>query len=347
MATCVSPRSDKYGTAFGYYPSTSAAGGDAWFNNSSNYYDNPAKGNYGGLTIIHEIGHTLGLKHPQDTIGSFGPMPADRDSLEYTVMSYKSYVGSTSSYYTNAVGSYPQTLMMYDIAAVQALYGANYTTNSGNTIYQWDPNTGEMFLNNTGQGAPVTNTVFMTIWDGGGTDTYDFSNYTTDLTVSLQPGEWTTASTQQLANLGDGHYATGNIANALLYKDNPASLIENAIGGSGNDTIKGNAASNTFTGGGGNDAIDGLGGTNTAIYCGNASDYQYGQNADGSWTVADLRPGSPDGVDTLKNVEFLQFKDSVVDSVPPSRQFLARLATILSLAGRAAIALMVARVPTR
>ena len=139
--------SDKYGTAFAYYPSTSAAGGDAWFNNSSNYYDNPAKGNYAWLTFIHETGHTLGLKHPQDTIGSFGPMPADRNSLEYTVISYRSYIGGPTSGYTNAGGSYPQTLMMYDIAAVQALYGANYSTNSGNTIYQWDPNTGEMLVN--------------------------------------------------------------------------------------------------------------------------------------------------------------------------------------------------------
>ena len=81
-----------------------------------------------------------------------------------------------------------------------------------------------MFINGVAQGAPGSNKVFMTLWDGGGTDTYDFSGYDTDLTVSLQPGEWTTTSTQQVANLGDGHYATGNIANALLYQSNPASL---------------------------------------------------------------------------------------------------------------------------
>ena len=74
---------DKYNTAFGYYPSTSAAGGDTWFNNSRNYYDNPVKGNYGWMTIIHETGHALGLKHPQDSMGSFGVMPADHDSVEY------------------------------------------------------------------------------------------------------------------------------------------------------------------------------------------------------------------------------------------------------------------------
>ena len=308
---------DKYTTAFGYYPYTAASGGDAWFGNSSHYFDNPEKGSYAWMTMIHEMGHTLGLKHPQDTIGSFGPMPSDRDSQEYTVMSYRSYVGASTAHYTNASGSYPQTLMMYDIAAVQALYGANYATNGGDTIYRWSPNSGEMFVNGSGQGAPVTNTVFMTLWDGGGTDTYDFSAYTAGLKISLQPGEWTTLASEQLANLGNGHYAVGNIANALLYHGNPASLIENAIGGAGNDILRGNAANNTLTGGGGNDTIDGLNGVNTAVYSGNKSDYQYAQNADGSWTVTDVRAGSPDGSDIVRNVEFLKFNDTTVDLGPP------------------------------
>ena len=89
--------------------------------------------------------------------------------------------------------------MMYDIAAVQTMYGANYATNSGDTVYKWSPTTGEMSLNDVGMGAPAGNKIFMTIWDGGGQDTYDFSNYTTALAVNLQPGGWTTASTTQLA----------------------------------------------------------------------------------------------------------------------------------------------------
>src|SRR5689334_10880628 len=81
--------SDSPSTAWGYYPSTSAAGGDAWFNNTKGWYDNPIQGNYAYLTMLHETGHTLGLKHPQDVKGSFGTEPLDHDSLEYTVMSYK------------------------------------------------------------------------------------------------------------------------------------------------------------------------------------------------------------------------------------------------------------------
>jgi serralysin len=305
--------SDSPSTAWAYYPSTSAAGGDAWFNNSKHYYDTPIKGNYAYLAMMHETGHALGLKHPQDTKGSFGPLPTDMDSLEYTVMSYRSYIGaSTTSGYTNGSTSYPQTLMMLDIQALQEMYGANYSTNSGNTVYSWSPTTGEMFINGVGQGAPAGNKIFMTVWDGGGNDTYDFSNYMTNLNVDLNPGGWTTVSSTQLAYLGNNHYAAGNIANALLYHDNPTSLIENAIGGTGSDTIIGNLADNRLTGGAGNDYLDGGAGTDTAVYSGLFANYVLVENADGTWTIADLRTGSSDGTDTLANIELLQFGDQLV-----------------------------------
>ncbi len=202
--------------------------------------------------------------------------------------------------------------MMYDIAALQYLYGANYNTNSGDTVYKWNPTTGQETINGVAQAAPGGNTIFMTIWDGGGNDTYDFSNYTTNVTVSLQPGGWTTTSTAQLANLGRGHTAIGNIANAYLYNNNPASLIENAVGGTGTDVITGNIANNKLTGGAGSDTLDGVSGTDTAVYSGPSSAYQVTQNADGSWKVVDLRTGSPDGTDTLKNIDFLQFSDTTI-----------------------------------
>ena len=296
-------------TAYTYMPSTSPQGGDAWFGNSSHYYDNPVLGNYAWFSMIHETGHALGLKHPFQISGSFGIMPVDHDSVEYTVMTYYSYVGSTSSSYTNASDSYPQSLMMYDIAALQAMYGPNYTTNSGDTVYSWSPTTGQEYINGVAQGMPAGNKVFLTIWDGSGNDTYDFSNYTTNLTVNLEPGQWTTVSSTQLANLGSGHYAAGNIANALEYNNDPRSLIENAIGGSGNDNITGNDSNNTLTGGGGNDYIDGVSGTNTAVYSGASNNYQEVHNSDGTWTITDLRPGSPDGTDTLVNIEYLKFSD--------------------------------------
>ena len=298
-------------TSMSYYPSTMARGGDSWFNHSNNYYTNPVAGNYAYSIMLHEAGHTIGLKHPQDVFGSFGVLPSSQDALPYTVMSYRSYVGGPLSY-TAAATSYPQTLMMDDIRAVQTLYGANYTTNSGNTVYSWNPATGAESINGAVQTTPAGNKIFMTVWDGGGTDTYNFSNYTTALKIDLNPGAWSTVSATQLALLASGHNAPGNIANAYLFQGNTASLIENAVGGSAADVITGNQANNLLTGGAGNDTLNGNAGTDTAVYSGASKNYHWTHNADGSWTVADLRLGSPDGTDRLINMEKLQFTDVVV-----------------------------------
>ena len=213
------------------------------------------------MGILHEIGHALGLKHGHEFPLAIS---ADHDSTEYSVMTYRSYPGHDAEGYNNEQYGYPQTLMMLDIAALQKIYdGANYGFNSGNTTYTWDAFSGEMSINGSGQGAPGqgagagANRVFMTIWDGGGNDTYDLSNYGGGTTIDLRPGEWTTTSTTQLANLrgdlGGPVFARGNIANALLFEGNTASAIENARGGSGADTLIANLVANQFTGNGGND----------------------------------------------------------------------------------------------
>jgi serralysin len=249
-------------TAWAYYPNPGGAGGDSWYNHVD--YNYPDKGDYAYLTFLHETGHALGLAHAHEDY----VMPIGRDSMEYTVMSYRSYVGaSLYQGYANANDSFAQTLMMYDIAALQHLYGANYATNSGDTVYRWGPTTGQMSINGVNQSDGAGNKIFMTLWDGGGTDTYDLSNYTTGVTIALRPGEWTTTSSAQLAKL---HYsgskmAVGNIANALLYGGSWLSLIENAKGGSGNDIVSGNQTANTLWGNGGNDTLYGGGGDDVLI----------------------------------------------------------------------------------
>jgi Ca2+-binding RTX toxin-like protein len=245
-------------TAWAYMPSTAAEGGDAWFNRPTGVYNAPIKGNYAYFTFIHEIGHALGLKHPHEVEGAFGALPVDRDGVEYTVMSYRSFVGgSTSSGYLNETFSYPQTPMVNDVAAIQQMYGANYATQSGATTYRWSPTTGEMFVNGVGQGAPGANRVLTTVWDGGGVDTYDFTAYSASVRIDLQPGAWTVLPTTQIAQLHfDGSRpAPGAIANALLYNADPRSLIENALGGSGGDVLTGNDAANRLSGGAGRDSI--------------------------------------------------------------------------------------------
>jgi serralysin len=259
--------SDAPSTAWAYYPSAAPQGGDVWFNGSSGDYAVPQVGTYAYATVLHEIGHALGLKHGHEA-GPYGALPLALDSMENSVMSYRSYVGaSTTRGYTNGETSFAQSAMIGDIAALQKLYGANFDTNAGNTVYSWSATTGQLSINGTAQDQTAGNKVFMTLWDGGGVDTYDFSNYASDLKVNLNPGQWSTLSSGQLAVLDawTGKLAAGNVANALLYNNDTRSLIENANGGTGNDRITGNAVANTLSGGGGNDILDGGLGNDTLI----------------------------------------------------------------------------------
>ncbi|WP_199762806.1 M10 family metallopeptidase C-terminal domain-containing protein, partial [Bradyrhizobium guangdongense] len=318
-------------TAYAYYPGNYASGGDIWFGTQYNF--SLAKlGNYYFTTALHELGHAVGLKHSQETGGPANvAVPSAHDDSEYTVMSYRSYVGaSTTTGYTNEAYGYPQTYMANDILALQTMYGADYTTQGSNTVYTWDPNTGQEFIDGVGQLAPgggtggSANRIYETVWDGGGVDTYDLSNYTTNLSINLNPGASSLFSLVQRAYLGDGHYASGNVYNAYLYNGDARSYIDNAIGGSGNDTIVGNAIANvlnggggndTITGGAGNDIIDGGSGTDTAVYSGSQASYTISYNAAAqTFTLTDLRSGSPDGTDTVAAVEYFQFGDGTAGS---------------------------------
>jgi Ca2+-binding RTX toxin-like protein len=238
-------------TAHASYPG-SGDGGDSWYNAIE--YDHPVVGNYEWTTFIHETGHALGLKHGHESPAISG----DRDSMEYSVMTYRSYVGAAAGDdggYTNETWGFAQTPMMYDIAALQRLYGADFSANSGNNVYSWSPTSGAFMIDGVVQWSAGANRIFMTLWDGGGTDTYDFSNYPTHVEVDLRPGEWTITSQVQIAHLGDGHMARGNIANALLHNGDPRSLIENAIGTDEGDEFTANQAVNRLTGGGGGDVF--------------------------------------------------------------------------------------------
>jgi serralysin len=246
-------------TAFSYYPSAAPIGGDSWFNSAKGWYNSPLAGNYAYLTFLHELGHALGLKHAQEN-DVYGALPASLDAMPYTVMTYKSYAGApVTGNYTNASSSYAQTIMTSDILALQKMYGANFSANASNTVYKWTPQSGETFVNGISKGPAADNKILASIWDGGGHDTYDFRTYSANLKINLNPGSWTTASATQLTNLsGNGlHMAPGNIANAYLYNGDVRSLIEDAIGGAGNDVIVGNAANNALYGGAGSDVLTG------------------------------------------------------------------------------------------
>lgn len=256
-------RSSVPSTAWAYYPN-GREGGDVWFGSRAAFLT-PTLGSYGFMVAVHELGHALGLKHPHEVANGFGAMPREWDSLEFSVMSYRSHTGSTTtSGYTNGTHDYAQGWMMLDIAALQHLYGADYAAHSGNTRYSWNPATGETRIDGIGQGAPGANRVFLTIWDGGGIDTYDLSAYAGGVAVDLAPGAWSVTSADQLARLdtrlGQEALARGNVFNALLFEANAASLIEHVVGGAGADTLAGNDATNHLQGGGGADWLEGRAG---------------------------------------------------------------------------------------
>lgn len=257
--------------AYTYYPadpSTNPEGGDSFYYSQGNDFTDLELGSYGFMTFLHETGHALGLKHGHQQENGFPALPRNLDSLDYTVMTYRAYTGGpvAGSFHNEKYG-FPQSYMMLDIAALQHLYGANYDFNDSDTVYSWDPSTGQEFINGVGQSTPGADRVFLTIWDGGGDDTYDLSNYSANLVIRLAPGSFSITTQKQRAVVDVPHHilAHGNIYNSLLYEDNPASLIENAVGGSGSDRIIGNVADNTLTGNGGADVIKGGDGNDTLI----------------------------------------------------------------------------------
>ena len=257
------------GGAYAWLPESHERGGDVFFGSGT---DNPQIGNEAYLFFTHEIGHAMGLNHGHE-YQSF--KDSGFDSQEFTVVTYTDYVGDTDTFsYDSGVIDWAQSYMLLDIAAMQFLYGANYATTgevwSGDTVYTFDPLTGEMTINGIGQGTPAGNRIFRTIWDGDGSDTYDLSNYGTDLDIDLAPGGWSTFSVDQLADLNRHSASTiydarGNVANALLVDGDNRALIENAIGGVGNDTIFGNDAANNLRGKGGSDHMKGRSGDDTLL----------------------------------------------------------------------------------
>jgi serralysin len=247
------------GTAYAYLPG-GGQGGDVWLGGGGR---GPEAGNYDQMTVLHEIGHALGLEH-----GHEAGLARSLDTPEFTVMTYRGWEGASPTGYRFEEWGAPQTWMMLDIAALQALYGADFRVNADDTVYRWQPGSGRTWVNGEVGIDPGGEAVFATIWDGGGRDRYDLRAYDDGLRLDLRPGQHSVLDRDQLAYLGggpnDGH-ARGSVFNALQYRGDGRSLIEDAQGGSGDDRLTGNAAGNRLSGGAGDDRLAGLGGADTLV----------------------------------------------------------------------------------
>ncbi|MGE7993206.1 serralysin family metalloprotease [Pseudomonas sp. NPDC089554] len=247
------------GAAFAYLPFDGAGShkGESWYLINSGYQVNvtPGTGNYGRQTLTHEIGHVLGVSHPGDyNAGQGNPSYRDasyaQDTRGYSVMSYWSESNTAQNFVKGGGQYYASAPLMDDIAAIQKLYGANYATRSGDTVYGFNSTADRDFYSATSSASKVV----FSVWDGGGNDTLDFSGFTQNQKINLNQ-----------ASFSDVGGMVGNVSIAK------GVTVENAFGGSGNDLLIGNEVANLLKGGAGNDIIYGGGGADT-LWSGSGAD---------------------------------------------------------------------------
>ena len=270
--------------------------------------DGLQSGGYGFITLIHEIGHLLGLAHPHDGGGGGSPdgntFPGVTSSSGdygdynlnqgiYTTMSYNEGWPEMFPSHSSLNYGYQATPMALDIAAIQAIYGANNQYNLGDETYL----------------LPSSNSIgtyWSCIWDAGGTDTISAAQSSISSIINLNDAPLIGESAGGYVSYGNGIVGGFTIAHGVV--------IENAIGGSGNDTIIGNEYSNLLEGGFGNDQIiGGLGsdvivggiGIDTVIFdiLYSEASISYDSNSH-TFTII-----SSEGTDTISEIEYFQFSD--------------------------------------
>ena len=265
--------------AWSYLPTYNPIAGDIWINaagilNAQEW--NP--GSLGFETLLHEIGHALGLKHPfAETENSSEPtLPDQLDKIMYTIMSYT--YANLEGEIGNGFSFHPTTPMVLDIAAIQYLYGPNDKFHRENDTYIFGD----------------TQTYHETIWDAGGSsDTIQYIGNIPSL-FDLNPGAGSL--------IGQSVYVQKNGINIGLPIPNlwiaDHVSIENVIAGQGNDILVGNNISNL---------LDGDLGIDTVVIE-SSHDQFFLTQTDDNFILTDKT--NSNNQDILSNIERLTFNDS-------------------------------------
>lgn len=228
---------------------------DATSNDITQYPNTFDPGGYGWQTLIHEIGHALGLKHPGNyNAGGGGTeppyLPSSLDSQRNTVMSYKGAPDNTvvektgNQLKTKTIN--PSTYMSLDIAALQFLYGKN----ASGDVADFQVTT---FSNNW--------TGLQTLWSPSGIS-LDASATSKSNIIDLREGAYSsinviTDKKTYLASFGNTTFATKYNTNFGLNNVGLAygSQYKEIVGGSANDTFFSSFYDAKINGGAGTDTL--------------------------------------------------------------------------------------------
>ena len=207
-------------------------------------------GSFFRFVSLHELGHALGFKH---SFNGTPTLPSMVDRNIFTVMSYDPEGLFTAG---------PSTFMLWDVQALQNIYGANEDFNTGNNHY---------FFNQSI--APQI------IWDAGGRDTINLTGSFVAETIDLHQGRFSTVQSAPETIL-------------IAY----GTEIENARGGGGADTLIGNSLRNLLFGNGNADTLEGDGG-NDVLRGGSGDDTYIWRLGDGRDRIDEQNKG---GMDVLE-----------------------------------------------